>query len=603
MSKTDNGLVAFRKRQEALKKRLYAENEAYRSLVDFEKREAKRIAKLSASTASLLKTNKSIEGPTPTGSDLTPISGTLGLERAAHLLRRTTFGFSISDLTRFSSMTIDEALSTLLDTSLDASFEPVNNYTTSDENEVPLGQPWGADDYSNLNPLRDASLTGYVAKLYNEDAPHIRGQLHMMLYGITVATSDSPNAFKRFYELIWRYSNQLGSYKEFIKQITISEAMLTFLNGALNRGDGDNRPDENFARELMELFTMGKDPLNGGQNFSENDVFEAAKLLTGFTVNYAGPQGSDNYFYDPGRHDTSNKVFSSTFNDTIIQGRSGAAGADELDDMLDMIFATNDAHEYLPRRIVRWFGFPVITQEVEDNIVAPLAQTFQANNFSIRAVLDQFLRSTYFFSEELRGAMIKNPLLHTISFTRPFNLTPLDANRSDQLSDFEFYFLLKGRPVNGKYAIGAPPNVAGWPQFYRPNYDVDWMTGVNSVDYYNNADSISILNTFAISSTLGRDLWRIHLSLFSALNQSSDPRNVTTLIDETFRMLWALSPSPEDRSTAENFLIQSDNIAYWAQAVSDYQSDPTNNMFRQIVERRYLGAINWIIKHPNFSLY
>jgi hypothetical protein len=603
MTENYNGKAKFLREQKKIKDRLYKENQAYRSLEDFEKKEAKRIQ--SASHESLVDQSFRPQGSVPSNSDLTPITGQLGQERAAHLLRRTTFGFTYSDLQNFANMTIDQALNILLDSSVDQTFEPINNYSTTDDNEVPIGQPWGSHDYTGLDPFRGHSLQGYVAKRYNEDSPHIRAQLHMMLYGITVATSDSPNAFKRYFEIIWRYASRMDSYRDFIREIAISEAMLAFLNGALNRGDGSNRPDENFARELMELFTMGKDPLNGGQNFTESDVFEAAKLLTGFTIDYMGPQGSNNFMYRPEWHDTNDKNFSNTFNNTIIQGRSDPAGMDaELDELLNMIFNTTDAQEYLPRRIVRWFGFPEITQEVEDNIIAPLSRTFRDNNFSIRHVLDQFLRSTYFFDIELRGAMIKNPLLHTFSFSRPFSLTPTDAGRTDEFSDFEFYFLLKGRPVNGKYSIGAPPNVAGWSQFYRPNYDIDWMTGVNSVDYYNNTNSISQLNTFAVASTLGRDLWRIALNVFPFMLSTSNPGDPSSLINDTFRVLWAVNPSSSDVLTASTFLTQSGDAAYsWPQAVSDYQSDPSNTGFRQIVEVRYLQAVNWILKHPNFSLY
>jgi hypothetical protein len=603
MTENDNGKAKFQRKQKETQKRLYNENRAYRSLLDFEKKEAKRI-QLNEKNFKI-DLNSTSRGPVPASSDLTPISGVLGRKRAAHLLRRTTFGFTYSDLQAFSDMTIDQALNLLLDTSLDQTFEPINNYTNSDNDEVGLGQPWGNDDYSGQDPFRGHSLQGYVAKRYNEDSPHIRAQLHMMLYGITVATSNSPNAFKRYFEIIWRYASRMDSYRDFIREISVSEAMLAFLNGALNRGDGSNRPDENFARELMELFTMGKDPLNGGQNFTESDVFEAAKLLTGFSIDYMGPQGSNNFIYRPEWHDTNDKIFSSTFNNTTIQGRSSPSGMDaELDELLNMIFSTTDAQEYLPRRIVRWFGFPEITQAVENNIVAPLSRTFLDNNFSIRHVLDQFLRSAYFFDNELRGAMIKNPLLHTLSFSRPFNLTPNDAGRTDEFSDFEFYFLLKGRPVNGKYSIGAPPNVAGWSQFYRPNYDIDWMTGVNSVDYYNNTNSISQLNTFAVASTLTGNFWRIAFNVFPLMLSTSNPGDPSSLINDTFSVLWAVNPSSSDVSTASTFLTQSGDTEYsWPQAVSNYQSDPGNMGFRQIVELRYLQAVNWILKHPNFSLY
>ena len=107
--------------------------------------------------------------------------------------------------------------------------------------------------------------------------------------------------------------------------------MLRYLNGYLN---SNTAPDENYARELQELFTLGKE---NNPNYTEDDVKQAARVLTGWRID----NNTNTYFFQANRHDTGNKQFSSFFNNKIITGRSGNTAGDlELDEFLNMIFSS-----------------------------------------------------------------------------------------------------------------------------------------------------------------------------------------------------------------------------------------------------------------------
>src|SRR5207244_2157509 len=119
------------------------------------------------------------------------------------------------------------------------------------------------------------------------------------------------------------------------------------------------------------LFTVGKGP---GSGYTEADVKAAAKVLTGYTVNTTTATST----FDSTRHDTTNKQFSAFYNNTVITGQTGANGQNELDDLVNMIFATNEVAMYICRRIYRFFVYGDIDSTIEANVITPLAAIFRS---------------------------------------------------------------------------------------------------------------------------------------------------------------------------------------------------------------------------------
>jgi len=223
-----------------------------------------------------------------------------------HLLRRTLFGFKQDDFTSWKGKSMAEVVQLLLSPS-PTPLPPVNNYndTNFSDPTVPAGQTWVNAPYDgNANGRRISSLKSWwLGNLLQQNSSiHEKMTLFWHNHFATEAqdVGDARYMYK-YYSLLRKYA--LGNFKEFVLEITKDPAMLRYLNGYLNT---KTAPDENYARELQELFTLGKGPL---VFYTEADVRAAARVLTGYTVNATTISSA----FDPNRHDTGNKQFSTYY--------------------------------------------------------------------------------------------------------------------------------------------------------------------------------------------------------------------------------------------------------------------------------------------------
>ena len=177
-------------------------------------------------------------------------------------------------------------------------------------------------------------------------------------------------------------------------------------------------PNENYGRELQELFTIGKDA-TGNPPYTEDDVKAAARVLTGWRNDLVAGTTSANGFnsyFDPAKHDTADKQFSAFYNYTQINGLSGTGAVSELDDLLNMIFAKDEVSLFICRKLYRYFVYYEIDAATEQNVIVPLAAVFRSNNYEIVPVLDVLFRSEHFFDVLNQGCLIKNPIDFSVGF-------------------------------------------------------------------------------------------------------------------------------------------------------------------------------------------
>ena len=175
---------------------------------------------------------------------------------------------------------------------------------------------------------------------------------------------------------VYRYNellraNALGNFKTLTREITINSAMLKYLNGDKNT---NTAPNENYGRELQELFTVGKDA-TGLPPYTEDDVQAAARVLTGWKNDLVGGLTSANGFnsyFEPTKHDVNDKLFSSFYGGVTITGQSGMNGALEMDDLMNMIFAKDEVALNICRRLYRFFVYYEIDAATEANVIVPL---------------------------------------------------------------------------------------------------------------------------------------------------------------------------------------------------------------------------------------
>src|SRR5262249_34193319 len=174
--------------------------------------------------------------------------------------------------------------------------------------------------------------------------------------------------------------NALGNFGDLLKEVSKSAAMLFFLNNQQNRKD---HPNENFAREVMELFTMGRG------NYTEQDIKEAARAFTGWGANAGGE-----FVFRKFQHDTGEKT---------VLGKSGNFDGDNI---IDILIENKQTARFITRKIYRYF----VNDEVNEAIVDKLANKFYQSNYDISELMKEIFSSDWFYDPKNIGSRIKSPV-------------------------------------------------------------------------------------------------------------------------------------------------------------------------------------------------
>ena len=216
-------------------------------------------------------------------------------------------------------------------------------------------------------------------------------------------------------------TNAFGKFSDLLKQISKCPAMLQFLNNQQNK---KQHPNENFAREVMELFTIGRG------NYTENDVKEAARAFTGWGFNLQGE-----FVFRPLQHDAGSKTF------------LGQNGNFDGDDIIDILLEQQQTATFITKKIYRFF-----VNEKTDNVkIAWLAKRFYENEYDIKKLMEDIFTSDWFYEEKNIGTKIKSPVELIVGIRR---LLPLELQNDNSQ-------LLFQRALG--QILFYPPNVAGWP--------------------------------------------------------------------------------------------------------------------------------------------
>jgi uncharacterized protein (DUF1800 family) len=215
--------------------------------------------------------------------------------------------------------------------------------------------------------------------------------------------------------------NALGNFGELLREVSKSASMLSFLNNQQNR---KQQPNENFAREVMELFTMGRG------NYTEQDIKEAARAFTGWGFNLQGE-----FVFRKNLHDEGVKT---------VLGRTGNLNGD---DVLNILLEERQTARYLAAKIYRFF----VNEKADAAKVQWLAERFYKNKYDISVLLEDIFTSDWFYEDNNLGAKIKSPIELMVGIQR---ILPMEFEQEEvQL----LYQRLLGQ------VLFYPPNVAGWP--------------------------------------------------------------------------------------------------------------------------------------------
>lgn len=363
--------------------------------------------------------------------------------KAAHLLRRASFGVSPLQLNQALASTPEETVNSLL-------------------NPPPLPEPPGAwtwqQPFPNFGNAEQQQYLAWGRELQEwwftlMTTPGVGLREKMTLFWHNHFTSEFLTVYvaQYFYmqnDLFRRYA--FGDFKDLTLKITTDPCMLVYLDLGLSKA---GNPNENYPRELLELFAIGEGTYtNGTPHYTEADIVELSRALTGWTVD--GLQSR----FRSARFDNDNKTI---FGETANFGLGNVGDRDVIDlifDQVDSDYNKKRAAIFLCTKLYQWFVY------IEPNmeIVQGMADTLVSNNWNVGPVLQQLLTSKHFFSEDIVGAMIKSPADYVAGSVQEFGFTPSLSTNGVLQARPETYDPLTAMTALAQ-TLFSPPNVKGWP--------------------------------------------------------------------------------------------------------------------------------------------
>ena len=567
-------------------------------------------------------------------ASLDPYSGVLGSRLAKHLLRRASFNITKARIEEFASYNVNQALDVLLAPSQKNLNQPIH-YVNGDLTQP---SPWINDDlvYGAANENNGSGaqrqnhfLDGWWMDEARRDTS-LRSKMTYFLFTNLTAPQDDNGKSSFYYDYLMLLEHFcLSDWRELIFQVSINPRMLEFLNNDLNTKGLVN---ENYARELLELYTIGVgkpiyidnegyvafegDPLNYSETI---DIPEVARILTGWRFDKNNRSGMPlngiangnlpTGYALPSEHDFDAKQLSVYFDNYQIDAWDPAGRSDsekkaqmesELRGLIDKILEKDETAKYVCRKLYRFFVSRNISTETEANIIVPLAATFRAN-YNLTEVITQLLKSKHFYdaddtnsSDEIIGGLIKSPLELLLQTITLLNFPVPDPITDGELHYKVFYentiikkFLdISAQPIFGNE--NTPP--AGFPAHYSsPNFDKSWFNSSTIIPRYNICKIVFFKGNFNFSPA-------DYIS--AVVSNPSDPEEILNVLTD---MMFPETPSQERKQYfIDTYLFDEGTLLwggstkyyYWEELWADYLIGKNVNTVKNLL-KSLLEALIW----------
>lgn len=342
------------------------------------------------------------------------------LSQVLHLYSRFGFGLNYPEASALGQKSLNEVVNALVVTSTAGSY-----LTAIGKDDVPLrkeavGSGMSGKDYRNLvsDKLRELNLA-WIKKLLETENVLLEKQT-LFWHNHFACRVRQPYLMQELNNIHRRFA--FSSFRDLLVEVCKSPAMLLYLNNNQNRKE---HPNENFARELMELFTLGRG------HYSEQDVREVARAFTGWGVE----RDTGEFAFKAKQHDEGSKT---------IFNRSGTFGGE---DVINMLISNKQTAYFLCKKMYRYY----VNDTVNEAHVKELAEFYYQNQYNTGALLKKIMTSPWFWSPENMGCNIKPPVDFLVGLSRQFNI---------RYTNYEVLFRLQ-RALGQQ--LFYPPNVAGWP--------------------------------------------------------------------------------------------------------------------------------------------
>lgn len=336
-----------------------------------------------------------------------------------HLMCRAGSGIDPTDYARLGATTLEKELNRLF-----AEAKTVNSIDLQPDDLIGKEEYRKADkatkrELRKLAKKRIKNINHECLRRMAFEKGELREKMTVFWHNHFASFSIFPGWILKQNNLIREHA--LGSFKDLLLGVSKNPVMLTYLNNQQNK---KGHPNENFAREVMELFTLGRG------NYTEKDIQEAARAFTGWTTNLKGE-----FEFQAHNHDNGQKTF------------FGKTGDFSGEDIIDMLLEKREVATFITTKVYKHF----VNEEVNPGHIAPLAKNFYEGQYNIEQLMREIFTSDWFYDERNIGAKIKSPVELLVGLMKSFNMEFTDANS-----------LIKVEKIMGQVLFN-PPNVAGWP--------------------------------------------------------------------------------------------------------------------------------------------
>ena len=355
-----------------------------------------------------------------------PASAAIGYEGARHLLNRTGFGATDGEIAASAGLERGEAVDRILATARTEASVAAPAFVNEDF--VPYYRLRALDDAQRKAMLRKNVEQGFglrewwLREILLTPSP-LTERMTIFWHNHFATSQQKVKSAKLIYaQNVLLRSQALGSFATLLHAVSKDPAMLVYLDNANSRRQA---PNENFAREVMELFTLGEG------HYAEGDIKEAARAFTGWSIDRdTGRFMNRPFFHDPG----TKTVF-------------GKSGRFDGDDVLDILLARRETAEFVTRKLWREFVSP----QPDEAQVKRLAGIFRDARYEIKPLMRALLLSDTFWAPENRATLIKSPVELVAGTLRTLDIHPMNLRPAVAAS------ALLGQNLM------SPPNVKGWP--------------------------------------------------------------------------------------------------------------------------------------------
>lgn len=551
-------------------------------------RPASRLARDAAFATSA---NTTLPARAAVSSGLEPHQGAWTPIEAAHLLRRTMFGYGKAELDRVVSLGVAGAVDALLDIPDTPPDPPVVVNTA--ETTIPIGSTWVDRPYDGDRAYdRSRNLQAWWMGLLLRQELSIREKMTLFWHNHFATEWRTVNEPHHLYRHLAKLrAGCLGDFKRLVREVTLDPAMLRYLNGNTNT---KSSPNENYGRELQELFTIGKGPeIAPGDytHYTEDDVKAAARVLTGWRDVRDRPDAE----FRPTQHDVADKVFSRAYGNAVVKGRTGVDGASEVDDLIGVVFAQTETARHICRKLYRFFVYYVIDDDVENRVVSPLADLLVASDWNIAPVVERLLKSAHFHDAANRGCFIKTPLDLVVGSLRLLGSTLPDA--TDPALRHQVWLSLQDQSAAMQQELLSPPDVAGWPAFHQdPVYYQAWISSDTLPRRVQFTDRCLGPKGYQIGS------WYLAPDVIGLAASTSDPSDLAVLVARLSERAFPIPLTDKQKAYLGGILLGGAPEYEWNKNWTAYVDSPADATRRSVVETRLRSLLKAMAAMAEYQL-